>query len=244
MRLAWWIITAALPLPMLAQSFPCKGSFVGSTQMKGIYGGNTTVFQLHLGCRNASLTQSQPISGTLIDLAMQSIPTVPDGLSSVLLAQAFANQPSQRFANDATLGLGVLGALEGAGGKLALIGAGPFGWIVAGVVTATQYLIKYFTKTAPGLTLTTQCPGTNSPVVIPAGGTFECDKFVPKPPKDSARLPSTINFDLLGPWAPVPLPPPPPVQLSRPPQESQTQKLLREEQASGKGFWQGYEGKQ
>lgn len=219
MKLALFV----LALPLFGQTigttpFPCKGSFIGSTAMKGIYGGRTTVFQLDVICRNNSIVQSQPITGALVSLAMPTINTMPAGIANLLLTQTFNNQPSQQFSRDATLGLGVLGALEGAGGKLAIIGTGPFGWIVAGVVTATQYLIQYFTKTVP-LNLTNQCDSIGAGsggVIIPSGGTFECTAFVSKPPKTATPLPSTITFDLLAGWTPSPLPPPPPVQLRQP----------------------------
>ena len=214
MKLTLAFLLAALPAFCQAPSAECKASLLGSANMKGIYGGRTSVYQANINCLNLT---SGPvvITGVALDLSMATLNTMPSATAQALLTKTYNNQPGQVAGRDMTLGIGVLGVLEASKG-LAFLAAGPFGLAVAAVVGAVQYVIPFFTQNEVPLSFGQPCDQVTSGTMIAAGASLTCTAWIQKPPKGAAPLPGAFTFVLVNASnypVPGPLPPPAPVQL-------------------------------
>ena len=209
-----FMLTAALAAAQPASQVYCKASQLNSRNMKGLYGGRTEMFQTQIECRNYGLAPAQ-IDGIAMDLSLPTINSLPSAQASALLTKTFNGQPGQQMARDASIGLGVLGALEAGGGKVgAFLSVGPFGLIVAAVMTVTQYVIPLFTANEPPLNFTNQCDQISAGMMLAPGASITCMTYIQKPPKGATPLPGAFTFNLVtAPPTPGPLPPAPPVQL-------------------------------
>lgn len=217
MKTLLFILGAGLVLAQTPASGPvfCKTSLLNSINMKGLYGGRTPMFQAQVECQNYGLADAK-VSAVTIDLSMSTVNSLPAAQASALLTKTFNGQPGQQIAHDSIAAIGILGALQA--GKYAFVAAGPFGWVVAGVALATQYIIPLFTANQIPLDFSNQCGNLQNGMMLAAGASMTCTTYIQKPPKGYPLLPGAFTFNLLtdSPPTPGPLPNSAPVQLRRP----------------------------
>jgi hypothetical protein len=210
------LLIGLLALPLAAQTgIPCTLKLGSSTTMKDLYGGNTTVIQGRVSCKNYGLNPIG-VSGVDVDLATPTLDTIPASDAQAMLTKTFNNQTGQRATRDLTSGLGVLGIIE-----LAVKTAKPVlnstwvGVIITSFVSAVQYIIPSFTANEIPTNFNNQCDAISG-ITLASGQSITCTIYINKPPKGSTQIPSAFGFTL-GATTPVnPLPPAPPVQLRRP----------------------------
>lgn len=173
------------------------------------------MFQAQVECQNYGLTDAK-ISAVTLDLSMSTVNSIPAAQAQSLLTKTFNGQPGQQITHDSIAAIGVLGALQA--GKYAFVAAGPFGWVVAGVALATQYIIPLFTANQIPLDFSNQCGNLQNGMMLAAGASMTCTTYIQKPPKGYPLLPGTFTFNLLTDAPPIvgPPPNPSPVQLRRP----------------------------